>query len=370
MSANRPMNAVVVGGGVAGLAAAVGCRLVGIDAVVYERVPRYAARGFGFLLLPNGLRALQSFGLLDQVRAAGYPITHAVMRASDGAVLASEDLAEAVCISRTDLLEILLNALPAQSVRTSTVFSGFEQGLHGSVSHARFANGEIVAADLFIGADGVNSGIRHRLYPDHPCVPGRVKELVCSVSAADLSAKVGGTFIKTLDPRGGLAFGLLPPGDARLIWFLQYDSHRWHLPDHDIGFWKDFVLTHVGEWPDPIPALLELTDFSHMHLWHTADMDPLPGLHAENIVLVGDAAHALLPFTSQGANSALEDAIELANCVSGEHNTTSRLPDALAEFDRVRRAPLQRYLQAGRELAAAFVEPGSREGAAMLPLVM
>lgn len=370
MSAKTPLKAVVVGGGVAGLAAAVAFRQVGIDAVVYERVPQYAARGFGFLLLPNGLRALQSFGLLDQVRAAGYPVTLAVMRGSDGAVLSSEVLSDSVCISRTDLLEVFVNALPAGAVRTSTVFSGFERGPQGSVSHARFENGEVVAADLFIGADGVNSGIRHRLYPDHPCVPGRVKELICSVPASDLAAKVGGTFLKTFGPRGGLAFGVVPPGHGRLIWFLQYDSHRWQLPDHDIGFWKEFVLTQVGEWPDPIPALLDLTDFSHMHLWHTADMDPLPALHAENIVLVGDAAHALLPFTSQGANSALEDAIELANCVSGEHNTTSRLPHALAAFDRVRRAPLQRYLQAGRELAAAFVDPGSRADAAVLPLVM
>jgi salicylate hydroxylase len=76
----------------------------------------------------------------------------------------------------------------------------------------------------------------------------------------------------------------------------------------------------------------------------------------------------LLPFTSQGANSALEDARVLAACLTEAERTGGRLPGALAEYERVRRAPLERCLQAGRDLAAAFVEP--RTETAALPLVM
>jgi 2-polyprenyl-6-methoxyphenol hydroxylase-like FAD-dependent oxidoreductase len=212
--------------------------------------------------------------------------------------------------------------------------------------------------------------VREDLFPGHVFRAGRVKELVCQVHVPALATEIGAAFIKTFHPDGGLAFGIVPCGAGRLIWFLQYDSERWTLEREDAALYREFTLARMAGWPEPIPAILEATEFADVHLWHTADLDPLPGLHRGNVALVGDAAHVMLPFTSQGANSALEDAVELAACLSVALHTGGRPLHALASFDAIRRPVLRRYLKAGRELAAAFLRPAAPDGKMPLPLVM
>src|SRR5262249_16150937 len=145
----------------------------------------------------------------------------------------------------------------------------------------------------------------------------RVKEIVTSTELPLLAAQLGGSFVKTLFPDRGLAFGLLAPTPHRVIGFLQFDSERHAPPEHaGAADFRSFLTHLLAGAPGPIPTYLRHADFSSAHMWMPVNCDLPPVMHCENAVLVGDAAHPLLPFSSQGANSALEDAVILSDVLT------------------------------------------------------
>ncbi len=86
---------------------------------------------------------------------------------------------------------------------------------------------------------------------------------------------------------------------------------------------KAFVTEMLDGWPEPIAEVLDATDFGRAFVWNARDLDPLPALSRDNVVLVGDAAHLTLPFTSQGATSALSDAVTLVDALRRDATATS-----------------------------------------------
>jgi salicylate hydroxylase len=131
---------------------------------------------------------------------------------------------------------------------------------------------------------------------------------VTSTHLPYLAAQLRSCFVKTLFPDRGAAFGLLAPTDTRTIGFLQFDSERHKSPSpnataEDIRHFLDQVLSGA---PEPVPTYLRHADLETAHVWEPVNADIPARLHCDNAVLVGDAAHPLLPFTSQGASAALE----------------------------------------------------------------
>ncbi|MER7283501.1 FAD-dependent monooxygenase [Dactylosporangium sp. NPDC000244] len=141
------MHAIVVGGGIGGLATARGLRLGGWDVTVLERQPRLEAAGAGLSLWPNALRALDWLGVGDRVRAAGAPITNGGLRTARGTWLARGAMSGPIVVHRADLHEILADGL---HVRT---------GVNVTDVHA-------LEADLIVGADGIGSVVRAAYAPD------------------------------------------------------------------------------------------------------------------------------------------------------------------------------------------------------------
>ena len=367
------MKIKIIGGGIAGLSAAIALRNAGFEAQVFERAAQYKNTGLGFVLLPNGLRALQRIGLGDEARALGKRIQAASMRRSDGSVLKDAELPECLCVKRHDFLALLRRQLPEDAITTGMGFTHFETDATGRATAACFADGRRGGAvhresgDLFIGADGVRSGTRRHLYPGHQTSPVRVKELVSMVSASDLAAELDDTFLKVHGEDGGLAVGMLAAGPGDLIWFLQYDCQRWDLENPDCKSRRAFARELVEDWPDPIPALIERTDFCASHVWYTTDMDLLPSFYRDNVVLIGDAAHTFLTFTSQGVNSALEDAVALVDALNVCRE--SAVDCGLPSFDRERRDILGDYIQSGRQLRERFLDPNGFGDEVEVPLV-
>ena len=152
-----------------------------------------------------------------------------------------------------------------------------------------------------------------------------------------------------------------------MIWFLQYDCHRWDVESSDSESRREFARRLLADWPSPIPSLIERTDFSASHVWNTTDMDLLPSFFRGNVVLIGDAAHTFLPFTSQGVNSALQDAAELADALAACRGAAIQC--GLPEFDRERRDALGEYIHSGRLLRQRFLDPGAVVGEVEVPLI-
>jgi 2-polyprenyl-6-methoxyphenol hydroxylase-like FAD-dependent oxidoreductase len=164
------MRAVIIGGGIGGLAAAVALRRVGVDSVVVEQVPAIREVGAGLSLWSNAVFALRELGVEEKVLASGSAFDTFLSRTSSGrpiaesgfADLANQAGASCVCIHRAELQRILFEALDPASIRTGARCVAFED------STAILESGERILADLLVAADGINSVIRRTLHGDEP----------------------------------------------------------------------------------------------------------------------------------------------------------------------------------------------------------
>src|ERR1700678_883499 len=120
---NFKFNVGIIGGGIGGVAAAVALHRAGIDATVYERANELREVGAGMMLWPNATRVLKELGLLERVAALSGPTRRFLVRSSAGTILMNIGRGHfdvpAVCTRRSDLLDALISALPADRVRLS-----------------------------------------------------------------------------------------------------------------------------------------------------------------------------------------------------------------------------------------------------------
>jgi 2-polyprenyl-6-methoxyphenol hydroxylase-like FAD-dependent oxidoreductase len=154
------LRAVVVGGGIGGIAAAVALARAGIDVQVHEQAQQLTEVGAGVSLAPNGLRMLERLGVGEGIGRVGARYVSAQLRFSDGRAVRHEphqftQPGQNVGIHRADLLALLAGQLPPGSVRTGHRCTGFSQDA-GSAT-AGFADGTTATADVVIGADGIHS---------------------------------------------------------------------------------------------------------------------------------------------------------------------------------------------------------------------
>jgi 2-polyprenyl-6-methoxyphenol hydroxylase-like FAD-dependent oxidoreductase len=183
------------------------------------------------------------------------------------------------------------------------------------------------------------------------------------VSCPDLAEQVGSTFTKFMHPDGGLAVGLVPSGGGRVIWFVQFDTQRFDTPEsHETA---SFLQSLLGDFPAIVQSAIAAIGKAASHVWHTVDMDAPSSMVRGNVALIGDAAHPLLPFTSQGANSALEDAADLVATVAA-CTSPDEVEPALRTYNNRRRPLRAGHVTAGRSIAADFVNPIS--GSVLVPL--
>lgn len=360
------MKALIIGGGIAGLAAAISLRRAGWNALVEER-SQFSDNGIGFIILPNGLNALDSFGVGQQVRKMGKMLNRAIMRKKNGEIFKTEEVADCLSIKRSSCIDALRQLIPEEYIHTGCDFSHFEYDETGKAIAAHFKNGVREEADIFIGADGVNSRTRKLLFPDHTIRQTKIKELVGFAYAPEIVKQLGGSFIKTHSYESGLAMGLVPCNNQQLIWFIQLDNEKWSIDNTSTQAKKDFVINNVHKWPAPIQQVLKFCDFEKANLWPTRDMDLLPSFHHKNILLMGDAAHMTLPFTSQGTNSALKDALVLGDILKNM-SEDSDLETLFTIYYEKRKDELMKYLNFGREMENYFLHAHSYDTAMPVPL--
>lgn len=305
--------AVVIGGGVGGLAAGVALRRKGWDVTVLERAPMIEPVGSGLAISANALKALDAVGLGDRIRALSAAEGPFGVRRSDGRwmVRATEADADAdygdsvVVLLRATLMEVLLDALGHDRLLLGTAVKDVDAD-RGVV---RTEAGDL-DADLVVAADGIHSATRRALFPGHPG-----------------PAYSGVTAWRGLVPRGGLTVprseswgrgtvvGVhLLAGDV--VYFYATDV----LPAGTVhADEREELLRRFGGWHEPIPALLRAADPAMIirnDIHHQAR--PLPAFHRGRVALVGDAAHAMTPNLGQGACQAIEDGVVLAHVAGGD----------------------------------------------------
>jgi 2-polyprenyl-6-methoxyphenol hydroxylase-like FAD-dependent oxidoreductase len=224
---------------------------------------------------------------------------------------------------------------------------------------------ERIKADLYVSAEGVNSRARQSLFPDWPVMPYQVQEIVGLVRCERAAAWAEDNLNKFHAAEGGVALGILPVGAQHVVWYLQFDSKRFPLsiaaaygsgpPGAEAR--RTFVEALVAGWAHPVPSLIAATDFSRVHLWRPVETELIPQFHRANLVLAGDAAHPLSPFTSQGVSSAVGDAVALANALDAVTKGQVTLESALCGYSAERHAACAPFVNKGREMTRDFLAP-------------
>ncbi len=382
------MRSVIIGGGVGGCAMAAALRgsAVGREVAILERRAVGAAGGMGFILMPNGVEALERIAPEIAWRSSGRTIDRVALRAACGRELSSHAIDPALCVSRERFLGLLRQAAGgARFIEGATVTGlthraeagagergsgdGFDLAADTftSVTYTGDRGVEQLGGDAFFGCDGAASRTRALVFPEAQLAEVVVKEIVSVAHAPALAKRLGSTFHKFHDEEGGLAVGVLAESDERVVWFTQFDSRRWPGVAATAAGMAGFVVERLAGWSDEVAEACAATDFGRSHLWPTRDLPPMASLVRGNLALVGDAAHACLPFTSQGANGALADAALLQELLA-EVRDPRALRTALERYSAVRRPHHRRMFMEGRRLREAFLAP-MRHGAPVVPLV-
>ncbi|MEV5515188.1 FAD-dependent monooxygenase [Streptomyces flaveolus] len=337
--------AVIVGGGIGGLAAAIGLRRAGWEVTVVERAPVLDDVGAGISLAANGLRALDELGVGKAVREASRGQYSGGTRTPRGGWLARMDgaaLEKAVGtpimgIPRATLHRLLREALPPETLLIGSEAGSVRQIDPGTV---RVGCGDtVLEADLVVAADGIGSKVRARLFPSHPGPVHSGSAVLRAITEHPVALRTD----FELTWGHGAEFGHIAFPDGRA---------EWHAVLNDLPAGTRFadplaeLRRRFHAWHDPIPALLDATRADAV-LHHDVNelRTPLPSYTVGRIALLGDAAHAMTPNLGQGACQALEDAVTLAAALTTEAGTDA----ALARYDAERRPRSQAVARAARQ---------------------
>ena len=357
-----PEKVVILGGGIAGLSLYTCLKRFNIHVEIYEAKPVNARSGLGFLLLENGVETVCNLNLRSEFDEFSNYLSFYEEHDVDCSLPSLASLDNVYAMRRDDLISLLKSKVPDYHIHYNKKFTSFLKDDDGRVSAAVFEDGTKVEADLFIGADGIHSRIRSEIFPQAKLERTDEHEIVCMVKGGARYLELGKGFYKFICPEKGFNMGMFELGEEDAIWFVQLDVRNAVLANK-LEQGADVLTRHLmNDVPESFKDIIQLSDLGSLFHWKTKRMDLLPRFHKENIVLIGDAAHPLLPFTSQGVNSALKDACILSTFLQDQ---TLNMEDRLDLFYEKRKVEIQRYISEGDELLAKFLN-AKKQG---IPLV-
>jgi 2-polyprenyl-6-methoxyphenol hydroxylase-like FAD-dependent oxidoreductase len=340
---------LIAGGGIGGLATAMGLAQKGIRSILLEKSSSLGEIGAGIQLGPNAFHAFDYLGVGEAARGMAVYIDQLrLMDALTAEEITHVDLGEAfrarfrnpyAVVHRGDLHGVFLSACRNSDLielRVSSEVVGYEQD--GSLVTATIANGDRVTGSLLIGADGLWSNIRKQV-------------------TADGSPRVSGhTTYRSVIPTERM------PEDLRWNAATLWAGPKCHIVHYPLSGWKVFnlVVTYHNDAPEPVagkPVSEEevLKGFGHIHeraqsiirhgknwkLWVLCDRDPAERWIDGRVVLLGDAAHPMLQYFAQGACQAMEDAVCLSHMLANHDDHATALEAYRAQrFPRTARVQL------------------------------
>jgi salicylate hydroxylase len=333
----KALTAVVVGGGIGGLAAAGALTRAGIEASVYEQAPALGEVGAGVLIGPNSARLLHRLGLGDALdEVGGWVGEGSTYYRHDGTRVApvmttdSSGWAAMYGMHRADLVDVLRRAVPGHRVHTGHRAVSVDQS--AEKARVTFDNGATAEADVVIAADGIHSALQ-------PFVTGRATP-VFSGSVAYRGVIDAGRApwwperifqVWMGESKHVIVFPLRAGKLLNFVCFVPADEEMresWSAPGS-----PDALRAAFRGWAEPVTRLLEQVDTTFW--WGLYDREPLADWTSGRLTLLGDAAHPMLPHLGQGANQSIEDGFALAAVLKGA--SAADVPAALRHYAQVRR---------------------------------
>lgn len=337
------MKIVIAGAGIGGLTAALSFHAAGFSNILLIEAARQIQQvGVGINLPPHAVRELEELGLGDALKEIGIPTAELAYYDNEGKFIFSEARGKEAgyrwqqySVHRGKLQQILLDATIARLGKSCIVtgqrVTQIEQFADYAKVHAvDVIDGSITQyeAELVVGADGIRSAVRDFLYGEQVtlCTNGWTMFRGTTEAAPFLSGRsmviVGDEHVRCV---------VYPIGPRTINWLVVCPNPDTDVKKHGLGNWNrsvapsavvDYVKDWRFEWLD-IPALVLASDGAYEY--PMADIDPLPRWTFDRTTLLGDAAHAMYPFGSNGASQAILDARILAFEIANHTDVRSGL---------------------------------------------
>jgi salicylate hydroxylase len=353
---------VVAGAGIGGLTAALALAAKGFRVVVMERAERLEEAGAGIQVSPNASRVLVDLGLKPRLSGrAVTPESINIMSARAGGEIARLPLGEAASlragapywvIHRADLqaaLQAAVNDHPDIDLRLGCQFEDVTKHAKGLTVVQRRGNvrqGELAVA--LIGADGIWSSVRNHLFPE---VQPQFSGLIAWRGTLDATALPREYTSARVQLWMGSNAHLVayPISGGRQINVVAVVPGTWNRPGWSAaGEANDIKGAFGSRWPAIARMLVNAVD--EWRRWALFTVPDFGEWSEGAVALLGDAAHAMLPFAAQGAGLAIEDAAVLANALGDSAgDNTAGIPAALKRYGKSRRARALRVARAARQ---------------------
>jgi 2-polyprenyl-6-methoxyphenol hydroxylase-like FAD-dependent oxidoreductase len=317
---------LVVGAGIAGLAAARTLARAGFSAEVVERRPAWDETGTGIYLPGNAARALRVLGLEQAVLERAVVIPRQRVSDHRGRLLLEIEVAElwdgigpCLALQRANLHAVLLDGARDVPIRMGVDVRELREQ-NGTVS-VEFGDGTAAEYDLVIGADGIHSTVRRLAFGSDATVRpvGQVGWRFVTACPAEIT-----TWSVMLGHR--MAFLTIPIGNDRVYCYCDVVSKSETDRHEDLG-------RLFSGFAEPVPSLIDSVPDGTLAYRSTIEEVALDSWTRGRVVLVGDAAHATSPNMAEGVAMALEDALVLAECL----RRREAVPAALSAFEARRR---------------------------------
>jgi salicylate hydroxylase len=335
----RKPRVAIVGGGIGGLTAAVALHRRGIEVEVFEQSAKISEIGAGVALTPNAMKAYRALGLEAAVAAIGFESDYQLVRNwNNGSVISRvprkgvytrEFGAPYLTMHRADLIDVLYRSLPERIFRLGARCVEVETG--DTSARARFADGGEIEADIVVGADGIHSAVRESLFgPQAPRFTG----CACWRGLVPLEALPPGMISSDgtmyMGPRSHIIYYLVRRGELiNFVAHIETDAFTGESWTQECDR-SEVMATYAG-WHEPLLHLLGAAE--RYYKWALYDRDPLDRWSRGRATLLGDSAHAMLPYIGQGACMVIEDGYTLAAVIE-------QMPDdlcgALQQYQRLR----------------------------------
>ena len=321
----------IIGGGIAGLTTAIALNRIGIKTFVFEAASEIKAVGAGLGLGANAMMAFKKIGIMDEVIECGrllpsfsiFDEKGKLITYTDSKKLSDKYGIDNFTIHRAALHRLLCSKINKQTSYTNKRVVDIEQKKDTVI--VKFQDGTIHKTNYLIVADGIHSPVRKKLLPK---TEPRYAGYTCWRAIIDNTNLTIAESSETWGTSG--RFGIVPLPDKKIYWFACVNAKQ-----NDAAF-KNYkakdILSIFKNFHDPIPSILKETKDESI-LWNDIiDLKPIKKYAYNNILLIGDAAHATTPNLGQGACQAIEDAVILAD----EMNKNEAVEKAFLNFEKRR----------------------------------